>query len=506
KTGTITEGSMQWESVHVYSSKFGSPDDIMANLVKALGKNNATFEACAEYFSSNETYKVSKLMPFSSARKWSGASFNGIGTFIVGAPEFVLKERYSLVERNVNEYAMEGYRVLVLVTTPETLQDGAMDPEKMELVALIVLSDKIRSTASATFEYFEQQGVQLKVISGDNPLTVSKVAERAGMKNAEKYVDASVDLDTPDKIYEAAEKYTVFGRVSPSQKKELVAALKAHGHTVGMTGDGVNDVMALKEADCSIAMASGSDASRNVAQLVLLDSDFSSLPSVVSEGRRVINNIERASSLFLVKTTFSAVLSLLLIIFQFSTYPFEPIQLTLINALFVGVPSFILALEPNDRRVKGNFLSKVFKRALPAGLTVAFAIILVCWMYKDIGFDVSPQISTMSVFITASVSFVVLVQVCMPYTKDKIFMLALLLVAFIFAVSNSFLSEKFSLVSLYPDMILRLVLIIICILPIMAFMRVEIEAFKALFKETGGFIKREKDKAKNFFNRFDNKK
>ena len=506
KTGTITEGSMQVESVHVYSSKFGSPDDIMANLVNALGKNNATFEACAEYFSSNETYKVSKLMPFSSARKWSGASFSGVGTFIVGAPEFVLKERYSLVERNVNEYAMEGYRVLVLVTTPESLQDGAMDPAKMELVALIVLSDKIRSTASATFEYFEQQGVQLKVISGDNPLTVSKVAERAGMKNAEKYIDASVDLDTPDKIYEAAEKYTVFGRVSPSQKKELVVALKAHGHTVGMTGDGVNDVMALKESDCSIAMASGSDASRNVAQLVLLDSDFSSLPSVVSEGRRVINNIERASSLFLVKTTFSAVLSLLLIIFQFSTYPFEPIQLTLINALFVGVPSFILALEPNDRRVKGNFLSKVFKRALPAGLTVAFAIILVCWMYNDIGFDVSPQISTMSVFITASVSFVVLVQVCMPYTKDKIFMLALLLVAFIFAVSNSFLSEKFSLVSLNSDMVLRLVIIIACILPIMAFMRVEIEAFKALFKETGGFIKREKDKAKNFFNRIDNKK
>ncbi len=506
KTGTITEGTMQVENVHVYSSMCGSADDIMANMVKALGANNATFEACQEYFSSNETYKVNKLMPFSSARKWSGVSFEGVGTFIVGAPEFVLKERFDTVERNVTEYAMQGFRVLVLVNTSEELKDSHMDPNNMSLIALIVLSDKIRSTAPSTFEYFEQQGVSLKVISGDSPLTVSKVAERAGLKNAEKYVDASVDLDTPDKIYEAVEKYTVFGRVTPSQKKELVAALKAHGHTVGMTGDGVNDVMALKEADCSIAMASGSDASRNVAQLVLLDSDFSALPSVVSEGRRVINNIERASSLFLVKTTFSAVLSLLLIIFQFATYPFEPIQLTLINALFVGVPSFILALEPNDRRVKGNFLSKVFKRALPAGLTVAFAIILVCWMYNDIGFDVSPQISTMSVFITASVSFIVLVQVCMPYTKDKIFMLALLLVAFIFAVSNPFLSEKFSLVTLYPDMIVKLVIIIICIVPIMAFMRVEIEAFKALFKETGGFISREKNKVKEFFNRFDNKK
>lgn len=506
KTGTITEGTMQVENVHLYSSRLGSVDDIMANMVSALGKNNATFEACAEYFSSNEKYEVLKLMPFSSARKWSGASFKDAGTFIVGAPEFVLKDKYFMVERDVKEYASQGFRVLVLVKTSEVLKDGAMSTDKMKIIALIVLSDKIRSTAKATFDYFEKQGVQLKVISGDNPLTVSKVAERAGLKNAEKYVDASVDLDTPDKIYEAAEKYTVFGRVTPAQKKELIAALKAHGHTVGMTGDGVNDVMALKESDCSIAMASGSDASRNVSQLVLLDSDFSALPSVVSEGRRVINNIERASSLFLVKTTFSAVLSLLLIIFQFSTYPFEPIQLTLINTLFVGIPSFILALEPNDRRVKGNFLSKVFKRALPAGLTVAFAITLVCWIYNDIGFDVSPQISTMSVYITAMVSFIVLMQVCMPYTKDKIFMLALLFVAFIFAVSNPFLSEIFTLVSLYPDMIVKLVIILVCILPIMAFMRVEIEAFKALFKETKGFIEREKDKAKEFINRFDNKK
>lgn len=506
KTGTITEGTMQVENVHVYSSRLGSVDDIMANLVSALGQNNATFEACAHYFSSNERYEVLKLMPFSSARKWSGASFKDAGTYIVGAPEFVLKDRYYMVDRDVKEYASQGFRVLVLVKTSETLKDGDMSTEKMKIIALIVLSDKIRSTAKATFDYFEKQGVQLKVISGDNPLTVSKVAERAGLKNAEKYVDASVDLNTPDKIYEAAEKYTVFGRVSPSQKKELIAALKAHGHTVGMTGDGVNDVMALKEADCSIAMASGSDASRNVSQLVLLDSDFSALPSVVAEGRRVINNIERAASLFLVKTTFSAVLSLLLIIFQLSTYPFEPIQLTLINTLFVGIPSFILALEPNDRRVKGNFLSKVFKRALPAGLTVAFAITLICWIYNDIGFDVSPQISTMSVYITACVSFIVLMQVCMPYTKDKIFMLALLFVAFVFAVSNPFLSEMFTLVSLYPDMVVKLVIIMLCIIPIMAFMRVEIEAFKALFKETKGFIQREKDRAKEFLNRFDNKK
>lgn len=506
KTGTITEGTMQVENVHVYSSKSGSVDDIMANLVYALGENNATFEACAAYFSSNERYGVIKLMPFSSARKWSGASFKDVGTFIVGAPEFVLKDKYYMVERDVKEYALQGFRVLVLVKTSETLKDGDMSTEKMKIIALIVLSDKIRSTAKATFDYFERQGVTLKVISGDNPLTVSKVAERAGLKNAEKYVDASVDLDTPDKIYEAAEKYTVFGRVSPSQKKDLIAALKAHGHTVGMTGDGVNDVMALKEADCSIAMASGSDASRNVSQLVLLDSDFSALPSVVAEGRRVINNIERAASLFLVKTTFSAVLSLLLIIFQFSTYPFEPIQLTLINTLFVGIPSFILALEPNDRRVKGNFLSKVFKRALPAGLTVAFAITLICWIYNDIGFDVSPQISTMSVYITACVSFIVLMQVCMPYTKDKIFMLALLFVAFVFAISNPFFSEMFTLVSLYPDMIVKLVIILLCIIPIMALMRVEIEAFKALFKETKGFIDREKDKAKEFIKRFDNKK
>lgn len=486
KTGTITEGSMQVEQTHVYSTKYGFVDDIMTNMVGALGASGATFEAFANYFKSSEKYDVVKTIPFSSARKWSGADFGDKGRFIVGAPEFVLKSRFGLVESDALEYTSQGYRVLVLVKTTEQLKES-MDENKMRPIALIVLSDKIRENAKATFEYFAKQGVNLKVISGDNPITVSKVAERAGLMGADKFIDASVDLDTPEKIYEACDKYTIFGRVSPKQKKILVQSLKQKGYTVGMTGDGVNDVMALKEADCSIAMASGSEASRNVAQLVLLDSDFSALPSVVAEGRRVINNIERAASLFLVKTTYSLVLSLLLILFQMN-YPFVPIQLTVISMLFVGLPSFFLALEPNDTKVSGSFLSKVFKKAVPAGLTVAFMVWLISYLYKDIGLDVSAQISTMSFFVTAIVAVVVLLQVCMPYNKERLFLIAMAVVIFIAAVSSDFVSGILSLVPLTTDMIIKTVILVVCAPLMILFMRAEVEAIKALFREIKGFF------------------
>ncbi|MGN0771103.1 MAG: cation-translocating P-type ATPase [Christensenellales bacterium] len=486
KTGTITEGSMQVEETHVYSTKYGFVDDIMTNMVAALGNSGATFEAFDNYFKSSERYDVIKTIPFSSSRKWSGADFGDKGRFIVGAPEFVLKSRFGLVESDALEYTSQGYRVLVLVKTTEQLKEN-MDENKMRPIALIVLSDKIRENAKKTFEYFAKQGVNLKVISGDNPITVSKVAERAGLMGADKFIDASVDLDTPEKIYDACDKYTIFGRVSPKQKKILVQSLKQKGYTVGMTGDGVNDVMALKEADCSIAMASGSEASRNVAQLVLLDSDFSALPSVVAEGRRVINNIERAASLFLVKTTYSLVLSLLLIIFQMN-YPFVPIQLTVISMLFVGLPSFFLALEPNDTKVSGSFLSKVFKKAVPAGLTVAFLVWLISYIYRDIGLDVSAQISTMSFFVTSMVAVVVLLQVCMPYNKERLFLIAMALVIFIAAVSSDYVSSILSLVPLTTDMIIKTVIFVVCAPLMILFMRAEVEAIKALFKEIKGFF------------------
>ena len=484
KTGTITEGSMQVEKTHIYSTKFGHVDDIMANMVAALGAQGSTFEAFEQYFRSNEKYEVVGTVPFSSSRKWSAADFGALGKFIVGAPEFVLKEKYSLVENDVKEYSAQGFRVLVLVRTTQPLKDD-LDREKLKPIALIVLSDKIRDNAKETLEYFAKQGVELKVISGDNPLTVSKVAERAGLAGADKFIDAT-ELDTDEKIFDACDKYTIFGRVTPKQKKTLVTALKSKGHTVGMTGDGVNDVMALKEADCSIAMASGSEASRNVAQLVLLDSDFAALPSVVAEGRRVINNIERAASLFLVKTTFSIVLTLLLIILQMN-YPFEPIQLTLISGLFVGLPSFFLAIEPNDSKVRGSFLSKVFKKALPAGFTVATMVTIICWVYRNVGIDVSAQVSTMAFYVTSLTSFIVLMWVCIPYTKERLYLIAMCLVLYIAAITSSFIRNFLSISGLTTEMTINIVFMLLAVFPMIIFWRAEIGAFNSLVREIREF-------------------
>lgn len=490
KTGTITEGSMQVEKTHIYSTKFGHVDDIMTNMVAALGAQGSTFEAFAQYFKSGEKYDVVSTVPFSSSRKWSAADFGAVGKFIVGAPEFVLKERYSLVENDVKEYSAQGFRVLVLVRTTQPLKDD-LDRERLKPIALIVLSDKIRDNAKDTLAYFAKQGVELKVISGDNPLTVSKVAERAGLANADKFIDAT-ELDTDEKIYEACDKYTIFGRVTPKQKKVLVTSLKSKGHTVGMTGDGVNDVMALKEADCSIAMASGSEASRNVAQLVLLDSDFAALPSVVAEGRRVINNIERAASLFLVKTSFSILLTLLLIILQMN-YPFEPIQLTLISGLFVGLPSFFLAIEPNDSKVRGSFLSKVFKKALPAGFTVATMVTIICLVYRNVGIDVSAQVSTMAFYVTSLVSFIVLMWVCIPYTKERLYLIAMCLVLYIAAITSSFIRNILSISGLTTEMTINIVFMLLAVFPMIIFWRAEIGAFNSLVREIKDFRLRVKE-------------
>lgn len=498
KTGTITEGSMQVEKEVVFTEKYGQVKDIVGNMVKALGPNNATFEAFKAHYIQESDFEVIKTVPFSSARKWSAVNFGINGTFIVGAPEFVLKDRFSEVKDQCEGFAKEGFRVLALVTSKEKLTE-VMDPHRMTIVALLVLSDKIRENAKATFEYFAEQGVTLKVISGDNPVTVAKVAERAGLDGADKYIDAT-ELDTEEKVYEACDKYTIFGRVTPKQKKQLVQALKSKGHTVGMTGDGVNDVMALKEADCSIAMAAGSEASRAVAQLVLLDSDFASLPSVVSEGRRVINNIERAASLFLVKTTFSALLTVLCIIFSLS-YPFEAIQLTLVSALFVGIPSFFLALEPNNQRVTGGFLSKVFKKALPAGFAISLLVFLISYTYSNIGYNVTSQVATMATYIYATVSFIVLMQVCLPYTKERIFLMAIMLVAFIWCITTSFMASIFSLYPLTSNMTIKLVIALVCVVPTMLFMRVEIEAITNLIKEVKAFFNRNIKRAKKILNR-----
>lgn len=408
KTGTITEGTMQVEDT-VLLDKDADINEIIGNMTRILDDNNATFNALKEKYHANKVMEHTLKMPFDSAKKMSAVTFLN-NTYIIGAPEFVLKERMDEVMGEVNKNAEKGFRVLVLVRTKEQISEKDFDVNQMEIVALVVISDKIRENAKETLEYFAHQGVNLKIISGDNPLTVSKIAERVGLKNADRYVDATT-LDTDEKIFDAVKQYTIFGRVTPPQKKQIVKALKVQGYTVGMTGDGVNDVMALKEADCSIAMASGSDAARNSSELVLLDSDFSALPSVVAEGRRVVNNINRAASLFLVKTTYSVLLAICMIIMGIET-PFEPIQLTYISSILVGFPSFFLAIEPNNSKISGSFLPKVIKTATPAGITITIMIVLAHILAPEL--IVAGQMSTLCLYIYALMQFFVLFSTCKP--------------------------------------------------------------------------------------------
>lgn len=411
KTGTITEGTMQVEDVIKLKRTRDNIENIIGNMVDALDDNNATFMALKDRFQSTDKMNFTDKMPFNSTRKMSAVRFDDGNTYIIGAPEFVLKDRISEVEDIVNENAKKGYRVLVLAKTVEEISEKDFNTKKIKPVAVIVISDKIRENAADTLSYFAKQGVNIKIISGDNPVTVSKIAERVGLKGAEKYVDAST-LKTDEQIFDAVKKYVVFGRVTPLQKKQIVKALKLQGHTVGMTGDGVNDVMALKESDCSIAMASGSDAARNTSQLVLLDNNFASLPYVVAEGRRVVNNIIRAASLFIVKTSLSILLAICMVIMDIGT-PFVAIQLTLISTVIVGIPSFFLAIEPNDSKISGTFLSKVAKTALPAGITITIMIVLAHILAPEL-LDVDGQMSTFCFYIYALMQFFVLFTTCKP--------------------------------------------------------------------------------------------
>ena len=349
-------------------------------------------------------------MPFSSARKWSGATFDGV-SYVLGAPEFVFRNLDEDKKEKISSMASEGYRVLVLAKAQCTF-DGQNLPEGLELVAYVYITDKIREEAPDTLRYFREQGVTVKIISGDNPATVRAVALRAGLEDCDNIIDMSTVTD--DQIDEIAEKYTIFGRVLPDQKLALVKALKKHGHTVAMTGDGVNDVLALKEADCSVAMASGSDAAKNVSSLVLLDSNFASMPKVVEEGRRSINNLERSASLYLMKTLYNTMLAVLFMIVPFDL-PFEPRHLTLISSVTIGMPSIVLALEPNKERVSGHFLPKVLSHALPGSLTVvlgAVGVIITSACFLDLKLE---QVQSLYLIITTFVGLMYLFKVSMPF-------------------------------------------------------------------------------------------
>lgn len=413
KTGTITENTMEVNGeipMDGYDSQSMAPlKQIISDFASAMSSDNITMKAMKDYFNKPSGRKAVSVSPFSSQFKYSGAAFED-GSYVLGAPEFVLREDYDNYREQIEQYSSEGYRVLVF-----GIYDGVIDGKaltgKVTPLGLVFLSNPIRKEAPETFKYFENQGVEIKVISGDNPVTVSQVALQAGIANADNYIDAST-ITTDEAIEDAVLRYTVFGRVTPDQKRKFVRALKKAGRTVAMTGDGVNDVLALKDADCSVAMASGSDAAAQASQLVLLDSNFACMPSVVMEGRRVVNNIERSASLFLVKNIFSFLLSLFSVCFMIN-YPLEPSQISLISMFTIGVPAFFLALQPNKNIIQGHFLSNVLIKALPAGITdfLVVGALVVFGQVFEVG---ETDISTACTMLLAIVGFVILYNISKP--------------------------------------------------------------------------------------------
>lgn len=420
KTGTITEPGM-----HVYDfSVLDGADQLeisqlLADFVAAQEKDNATMEALKAHFSNGSGMRAREVYSFSSETKYSGAVMNDGKSYVIGAPEFVLRGQFAQYQEQIATYSSKGYRVLVFAQYEGTLDRKPLTEPVLPL-CFVMLANPIRKGAKETFTYFAENDVDIKVISGDNPLTVSVIAAEAGIVGAERFVDAST-LKEKEDYDRAVEEYTVFGRVTPSQKRMLVQALKEHKKTVAMTGDGVNDVLALKDADCSVAMASGSEAASNVAQLVLLDSDFSRMPSVVAEGRRVVNNIERTAALYIVKNIFSMLLAIFSVILMLD-YPLEPSQVSLISMFTIGIPSFVLALEPNKELIRGHFLTNVLVRALPAGLTdfiVVSGLVIFC---REFQVDLD-CLSTSCTILVAIVGFMILHRIARPMNTGHIVML-----------------------------------------------------------------------------------
>lgn len=446
KTGTITTGELQVSSVVLLDSTLEETESALSEFVAASSDENLTMKALRERFGSSPTWTVQHVIPFSSERKWSGVAYEGQGSYLLGAPEFVLGEAYGIIQQKVDAYGADGYRVLVLAHSASSLENNCFSSDSLRPMALLLLMDSIRPEAAETLDYFAQQGVSIKIISGDNPVTVGAVAKNAGLHHADSQIDMSKITDQAQ-LEAAAEAYTVFGRVSPQQKRQLIQALKKHGHTVAMTGDGVNDVLALKDADCSIAMASGSDAARQVSNIVLLNSDFSVMPHVVAEGRRVIHNITRTASLFLTKTLFSAMLALLML-FLSGSYPFEPIQLTLFSSLAIGFPSFVLALEPDTRRVQGRFLKQVLSRALPPSLTIAIGVMVIITVGQQKGFAMAEE-STVAILYTVFVGLCSLIRLCRPFNRLRVALVCACVSGFLLAIS--FMPGFFRIASLQSN-------------------------------------------------------
>lgn len=455
KTGTLTEGNMQVRDV---IPLLDLPiDDIMGNMIGSLQDDNATFLALKDHFKPQKDCSAISVIPFSSERKYSGVCFYGHGTYILGAFEFLFSQNaYPEIREQIEKYTNKGIRVVILAHS-NSYAEGNTFPSGLVPCALICISDVLRSDAPEILSYFSQQEVDLIVISGDHPKTVAYIAAQAGLPGANQYIDAST-LRSQTEIEDAVKHFRVFGRVTPSQKKEIIKALQTQGHTVAMTGDGVNDIPALKQADCSIAMAAGSDAAKSCANMVLLNSDFSAMPFVVKEGRRVINNIQSAASLFLVKTIFSFVLTIIMLCIQ-KSYPFIPLQLTLYNVCCVGIPPFILSMEPNHNRVKPGFFRYVTHNALTGALVIIFNICVITGAVTLLGLSEGIR-STMCVLTTGITGLYMIRQVFSLKTKLRktvfVGMFAL------FFIGMMFFYDILSLEDMpYPPMILTLLLCVI---------------------------------------------
>ena len=457
KTGTITTGDIRLQSVKAVDE----PDEaaclsIAKTVMQQLGDANATAKALlaaeGEVF---ENWTVLSRIPFSSARKYSGISFKGEGTFFMGSSTSLFRgnDRFrALIGENSEQARRDGLRVLMLAKSrEESVREGI--PADIRPLAFFYFTDEVRANAKDTLSFFDREGVDLKVISGDDPVTVSRIAKEAGMDDWENCRDAA-ELETEEDCAEAINKTTILGRVNPWQKYQFIKALKAEGHTVAMTGDGVNDVMALKESDCGVAMAAGSDAARNVSRIVLMDSDFASMPAIVAEGRQCINNLQRSSALFLSKTLFSA-FAMLFFLFAPMVYPLIPIQLTLISTFTIGAPSVILALLPNTERVEGNFLHNILKKAVPGAATNALAVVVISILYGHFGID-RMTVGTVTVLLMAFTNFLVLFKVCLPFNRIKI-ALYVVMVACVWAAVH-FFGSFFSLVPLRWETIIVLLI------------------------------------------------
>ncbi|MBQ7307962.1 MAG: HAD-IC family P-type ATPase [Clostridia bacterium] len=417
KTGTITDGTMEVKNVTTLDVNYAtSMYDIIGSMLTALNDNNQTTIALANEFGYNKEYTAKTIIPFSSARKFSAVTFRNGETYMYGAPEYVLKTRNPDIEKQVKIQTKKGFRVLMFAKCEGEIVDNKISTDRKP-IALIIIEDHIRENAKATIKWFKDNGVDIKVISGDNPMTVSEVSKSVGIEKAEQYI--SLAGFTEQQVIDAADQYTVFGRVTPEQKRTLVKALKAKNHKVAMTGDGVNDILALKEADCSIAMASGTEAARNVSNLVLLDNDFGAMPSVVAEGRRVVNNVQNSASIFLVKTMFIIMIVLFYLMLPNESFPFQPRNFLMIELFMSGLPTFFLALQPNDDIIKGNFFANLISKVIPGGLTMVFNIIL-CYvanilLQKVSGLTLSHEFfMTMCCLVLIFTGMIILFETCKP--------------------------------------------------------------------------------------------